>query len=329
MKILSSRNYYKPFDYPIFFYIWKQQQDMFWLPHMINLEKDKIDFLNHLTSSERSIILNLLRFFTQTEIEISYGYYKVLHAFKLFEIQAMIASFMNIESIHAAAYAQLVDQLELPEDTFKSFMQFKVMSDKQNEIVFVNTDSDMNLLHTIACISVFTEGFVLFSSFCILLNLSRFGFLKNVAQIASYSLRDETLHCYAMTTLYNTLKKEILNSNRYTIAEIQVLEQRIVEKYCKLMHLEEQFIHLLFDNGQHTMRGLSEENLISYIRKLGAMRINDIGIPCPEKYRHNQDHYPEWIDSMTNATEFIDFFATRGTEYKKTDMSHVSDSSFE
>ena len=329
IRILSHRNYYKPFDYPIFFDIWKLQQDMFWLPHMISLEKDRLQFTNYLTQSEQAIIINLLRFFTQTEIEISQGYYKLLNVFKLFEIQSMIAAFINMESIHAAAYAQLVDQLELPDETFKSFMQFKVMTDKQNEITFVNTDTNINLLHTIACISVFTEGFVLFSSFCLLLNLSRFGYLKNVAQIASYSLRDETLHCFAMTKLYNTFKNEMLQNKQLTTQELKKLENMILDKYCTLMNLEEQFIRLLFNDGMHTMRGITEQNIISYIRRLGAMRIQDIGIQCPTQYRHDETHYPDWIDAMTNATEFIDFFATRGTEYKKTDMSSIDESSFQ
>ena len=328
MRILSHRNYYKPFDYPIFFDIWKLQQDMFWLPHMISLEKDRLHFSGYLTSSEQAIIINLLRFFTQTEIEISQGYYKLLNTFKLFEVQSMIAAFINMESIHAAAYAQLVDQLELPDETFKSFMQFKVMTDKQNAITFINVDTTINLLHTIACISVFTEGFVLFSSFCLLLNLSRFGYLKNVAQIAAYSLRDETLHCFAMTKLYNILKDEMVQDGQLPPHELHRLENMIIEKYCKLMDLEEQFVSLLFNNGQHTMRGITEDNIIAYIRKLGAMRIENIGIQCPKQYICNDTHYPQWIDAMTNATEFIDFFATRGTEYKKTDMSSVDEDSF-
>ena len=56
--------------------------------------------------------------------------------------------------------------------------------------------------------SAFTEGLQLFSSFAILLNFPRFGKMKGMGQIVTYSIRDESLHVEAMTQLFREFIKE-------------------------------------------------------------------------------------------------------------------------
>src|SRR5512142_1538780 len=50
-------------------------------------------------------------------------------------------------------------------------------------------------IETVAAFGAFTEGLQLFASFAILLNFPRFGKMKGMGQIISWSVRDETLHC--------------------------------------------------------------------------------------------------------------------------------------
>ena len=59
-----------------------------------------------------------------------------------------------------------------------------------------------SIAKTLAVYSAFTEGLQLFSSFAILLNFPRFGRMKGMGQIVTYSIRDESMHVEAMTKLF-------------------------------------------------------------------------------------------------------------------------------
>ncbi len=61
---------------------------------------------------------------------------------------------------------------------------------------------------TLAVYSAFTEGLQLFSSFAILLNFPRFGKMKGMGQIVTYSIRDESMHVEAMTKLFREFIQE-------------------------------------------------------------------------------------------------------------------------
>ena len=64
------------------------------------------------------------------------------------------------------------------------------------------------LIRDIACFSAFGEGLQLFASFVMLLNFQRFGKMKGMCQIVTWSIRDETHHVESMIKLFHTLIKE-------------------------------------------------------------------------------------------------------------------------
>jgi ribonucleoside-diphosphate reductase beta chain len=54
----------------------------------------------------------------------------------------------------------------------------------------------------------FTEGLQLFASFAMLMNFPRFNKMKGMGQIVSWSVRDESLHCEGITSLFHAFTKE-------------------------------------------------------------------------------------------------------------------------
>ena len=82
------------------------------------------------------------------------------------------------------------------------------MKDKYDYMQGFTVDSKSEIAKTLAAFGAFTEGLQLFASFAILLNFPRFGKMKGMGQIISWSVRDETLHCNSIIRLFRTFVQE-------------------------------------------------------------------------------------------------------------------------
>ena len=205
MSLLGTRDYYKPFDYPWMFDYYVQQNQMHWFPEEVPLHNDVKDWADVLTDNERNLLTQIFRLFTQSDVDVSSGYIdKYMRIFKKPEARMMMGSFANMESIHQHAYSLLLDTVGMPEVEYKAFSEYEEMAQKHEYIqTFKVAASNLeSIAKALAVYSAFTEGLQLFSSFIILLNFSRFGKMKGMGQIVTYSIRDESLHVEAMTKLF-------------------------------------------------------------------------------------------------------------------------------
>ena len=73
-NLLNERAHYKPFEYPQFFEYFKLQQQAHWLPTEVPMADDLVDFKTKLTPQESNLIIQVLRFFTQGDIEVQNNY---------------------------------------------------------------------------------------------------------------------------------------------------------------------------------------------------------------------------------------------------------------
>ena len=74
MPLLDSKATYKPFDYPWAFEAWQTQQRLHWLPEEVPLADDVRDWGPKLTESERNLLTQIFRFFTQADVEVNNCY---------------------------------------------------------------------------------------------------------------------------------------------------------------------------------------------------------------------------------------------------------------
>jgi len=201
--VLDSRISFKPFDYPGLYEGWRTQVKMFWTMAELLMDIDRKQYYE-MSENEQRVIKKVLNFFTQTDVEVSRGYVQLLQLFKMYEIQSMLAAFCFMETIHAAAYGYLIDELKLPQEMFEDFVKYKTMADKYDYITSFKVDTYYDIARTIAFMSGFVEGFVIFSAFCILIRPNCYGKMKNLMQISDWSMRDENLHNQKMTELLQT-----------------------------------------------------------------------------------------------------------------------------
>lgn len=313
MNILEHRTVYKPFEYPWAFDFFKVQQQMHWIPDEVPLHEDVKDWNHKLKPAERNLLTQIFRFFTTADTDVGEGYYdKIIPLFPKPELRMMMGAFANMEGVHQHAYSLLLDTVGMPESEYAAFGRYKEMAAKHDYLQKFNpkSNSKREIARTLAVYSAFTEGMQLFSSFAILMNFPRFGKMKGMGQIVTWSLRDESLHCEGMIRVFRTFIEEnpkIWNSE---------FKRELYEIAKSMVDLEDQFIDLAFSQGG--VEGLEPNEVKTYIRYIADRRLNQIGL----KSNYNIPKNPlEWVDWAAGGKEHANFFETRATEYAKGSLS--------
>jgi ribonucleotide reductase beta subunit family protein with ferritin-like domain len=224
----KASNTYRPFVFEWAHEAFLKQQGMHWMPNEIDFSRDKRDYSEKLTVLEKEIIKRVLLFFTQMDVEVGKCYLDLfIPYFQNLEIRRMLVSFANMEQIHAQAYNQLIQELDLPLDLEEQFLKIKEMSEKHDYIQSIKAGSNQEIAQAIAVISGGAEGFVLYSSFAVLFSFSAkraeydYGdplisgpALIGVGQVIEWSMRDESHHSNSMIRLCLEFIKCIVEANK-------------------------------------------------------------------------------------------------------------------
>jgi ribonucleoside-diphosphate reductase beta chain len=305
--LLTSNPVYKPFRYPWAYEAWLQQQRIHWLPEEVPLADDVKDWQKNLTPSERNLLTQIFRFFTQADVEVNNCYMKhYSQVFKPTEVLMMLSAFSNIETVHIAAYSHLLDTIGMPEIEYTAFLKYKEMKDKYDYMQAFSVANKVEIAKTLAAFGAFTEGLQLFASFAILMNFPRFNKMKGMGQIVSWSVRDETLHCLSVIRLFRTFIGE--NPEIWD----EELRRDITLICATIVDHEDAFIDLAFELGG--VQGLAAADVKQYIRFIADRRLTQLGLE--PLYRVEKNPLP-WLDEMLNAIEHANFFENRATEYSK------------
>lgn len=311
MSILSKPevNTFKPFRYPWAFEFFRTQNQVHWIPDEIPMAEDVRDWAA-LSDKERFLLTHIFRFFTQADTIVGDAYVNhYLNKFHYNELQMMLRSYTQMESIHQWAYSHVMETLGFSEDEYTIFMQYKEMKDKYDFAMSVNSDDTYGLMKSIAIFAAFTEGLQLFASFAILLNFPRHNKMKGMGQIVSWSARDENLHCSGMLMVLAELYKEFPSYKDMLIEEIPSICDTIVTH-------EDAFIDLAFSHGD--LKGLTAEEVKEYVRYIADRRLEQL--EAKPIYNVLKNPLP-WLDDMQNGIEHANFFEVRATAYSKGSMS--------
>jgi ribonucleoside-diphosphate reductase beta chain len=308
-SILGHRTTYKPFDYDWTFKAFQSQNQSHWMAQEVPIDNDIKDFHFTLTPAEKSLVTQVLRFFTQADLAVSDNYInRLMHHFHLPEVKMMLSAFAAMESVHVDAYAYLSDSLNLDSnnDFYQSFVDIKSMKDKDDYLNNIEITDIASLAKCLAIFGGFVEGVQLFSSFAILNSFPRRGLLKGVGQIITWSIRDESLHAQCITKLF----REIISENPSLWND--ELKKSLYQACRDCVKLEDAFIDACFDMGD--IEGLTAASIKKYVRYMADIRLGDLGLKS--NYHIKQNPLP-WLDVLVNGQEMQNFFEGRSTNYSK------------
>ncbi len=320
MSLLKAEPIFKPFNYPWAYEAWLTQQRIHWLPEEVPMGDDVKDWKNNLTPQEKQLLTQIFRFFTQADIEVNNCYMRhYSRVFQPTEIQMMLAAFSNMETIHIDAYSHLIDTVGMPETMYSEFLKYKEMKDKYDYMQQFNVDSNINIATTLAAFGAFTEGLQLFGSFAILMNFPRFGKMKGMGQIVTWSVRDESLHTNSIIRLFHTFVKENPEIDR------EELNKRLYKICDTIITHEDAFVDLAF-NIEGSIQGLTSKDVKNYLRYIADRRLMQLELQ--PMYGTSRNPLP-WMDEILNGVEHANFFENRVTEYTKAATQGTWEDAFE
>jgi len=309
MSLFKQSRTYKPFMYPWAVELAKKHEEIHWVEDEAELSEDVQDWRTKLSADEKEFITQVLRLFTQSDVQVGENYHEFLiPKFKNNEVRNMLSSFAARETVHQRAYALLNDTLGLPDDEYHKFLEYKAMADKIDFMSEGKIQTQTDLALTLAQ-SVFNEGMSLFSSFVMLLNFQRFGKMKGMGTIVEWSIRDETIHVQGNAKLFRTLCDEhprIVNDE---------LKSKIYEMAKRAVELEDKFVQLAFNGSE--VQGLTRDEVKLYIRHIADRRLLQLGLK--PKFKVKDNPLP-WLDWVLNGASHDNFFEKRVTEYSVTGM---------
>ncbi len=316
--LLTSTGTYDVERYPWAYEFWKRQQQTHWMGEEVPLGADIKDWASdRVSESERQLLTQIFRFFTQSDVEVGDNYLKrYIPLFQPLEVQMMMAAFSNMETVHIDAYALLLKTLGMPKAEFAAFRDYDEMRAKADYMHTFGVGTVGDVARTLAMFGAFTEGMALFASFAMLLNFPRHNKMNGMGQIVSWSVRDESLHCEGVVKLFHAW-------NRETGALTKAVRDDILDVAETMVGLEEAFVDLAFGIGD--IEGMTAEDIKAYVRYIADWRLTQLNLPTKfgyftrtdDGYEQLRPHPLPWLVEILNGVEHANFFEQRATEYSK------------
>jgi ribonucleoside-diphosphate reductase beta chain len=289
------------YEYPEFFEYYQSAVASVWRPEEVAMASDVNDWHHNLTQSERDLIAGVLRGFTVAEMAISeYWGDTVCKLFKKPEILSMARAFSFFEQIHAQAYNHLSDTLGINE--FEAFLSDPT-AQRKVERFFTSCSSEKVSL---AVFSGAGERVSLFASFAILLAFNRTGRMKGLAQIISWSVRDEIQHGNGGSALFRELVKES------GITEEEMAE--IKSGFDSITENEYSFLENIFNSIDNSAIPIFLSDLKAYIKLCANKSLKNLGLPqlcypMTAEEISSSVSISSWFDPMVKGQTNTDFFA--------------------
>lgn len=282
-KMFEPSQTYKPFAYPWAVQIATEHERMHWIPDELDLQDDVTDWkAGRLTAEERYFVTQILRMFTQADVNVGTFYTDYLiPKFRNNEIRKMLRSFASREDTHQEAYALLNDTLGLPEGDYAAFLNYDSMRSKHEFMMLANPHTPQGLGLTLAK-SVMNEGVSLFASFVMLLNFQRRGLMKGMGKVVEWSVKDESKHVEGIARLFRAFCDE------HPAVVTDGFKRAIYQMAREVVELEDSFIELAYAMGP--VEGLTADEVKAYVRFVADRRLVQLGLkpnfsigknPCP------------------------------------------------
>lgn len=312
LKLTDKRDSFKPFTHPWAYELWLKHEQVHWIHAVVPMQQDIKDYKKRLKEDQQEFLNNLLRLFTQSDIDVAGAYVNnYLPIFPQPEIRMMLLGFAAREAIHIAAYSHLMESLGFKDSVYNEFLEYQEMAAKHDFFNQMTESADHNkIVQQMCAVSAFTEGMQLFSSFVMLLNFGRNNLMPGMTKIVTWSIIDESLHCEGMTRLFREFIKENrdiwtdeLKSQLYSIAE-------------KMVELEDAFINRAYGmmDGSEFKQPLLKEDMHTYIRFIADRRLIALGLKGIFKQKKNP---LPWVDEMLVLPSHTNFFEQEESSYSK------------
>lgn len=313
----------KPDNYPWCEEFLHSMWDGHWTDREFSFSSDVQDFRVKLTDQERQIITRTLSAIGQIEVAVKTFWAKIGDNLPHPSIRDMGYVMANIEVIHNNAYERLLKKLDL-EDVFEEnlkldFIEGRVKYLRKYTHRFYK-DSKKQFVYALILFTLFVENVSLFSQFYVINWFGKKNLLKDTNQQTKYTAREEDIHAKVGIKLINTIREE------HPELFDEEIEEKIIQEAKEAYKAEEKIIDWIVNGIEKDL--LSAAILKEFVKN----RINEslLQIGYSKIFEINNDllKMTTWFDEEVMGNMQTDFFASRPTEYSKSNKSFNSEDLF-
>lgn len=321
LKIFKPRRNYKPFEYPGVNEYVKLINKSFWTHDELNFDADIQDFKVSLNEVEKSAVKRALLSIAQIEVAVKTFWGNLYNVLPKPEFNGMGATFAECEFRHSEAYSRLLEVLGFNQE-FEELLKVPVFL-KKYELSEKYLKNEDDFLFELIFFTIVIENASLFSQFATILSFTRFkGYMKNVANIISWTSIDEQLHAYGGIYIVNNIISEMELSDE----EKTKLENKVHKFILEYMELESNLVDWIYEKGDLSF--FSRTDLINFMKgriddSLSMMNFNKL-----YNLSNEQLSRMNWFEEEVYAGASDDFFAKRPVDYTKHDKSITKDDLF-
>lgn len=309
MSLTNYSEVYSP-NYHSLVEITQKHEKIHWHEHEAKLNTDVEQWQQgKISEPEKDLVKNILRLFTQSDLNVGQGYYdKLIPVIKNNEARNMLGSFAAREGTHQRAYALLSDTLGFGKDFYWEFLEYHEMKEK-HEFMVESIGKGAGDFAKYLAKQTLIEGVGLFASFAILLNFDRLGKLPGMCDVVRWSMADESVHVEGNSMLFRLFLEEhprIVNDE---------FKREVYDCARNLVTLEDSFIDKAFSLGG--VSNLTTAEVKAYMRYVTDYRLIQLG------FKPNWDievNPLSWIDTLMGKT-FGNFFEREIVEYAKANLT--------
>lgn len=313
----------KPDYYPWTEEFMRSMWDGHWTDKEFSFSSDIQDFHVKLTEQEQQIIIRTLSAIAQIEIAVKTFWAKIGDNLPHPSIRDLGYVMANIEVIHNNAYERLLKLLDL-EDVFEENMKLDFIEGRVKYLRKYThrfyKDSKKQFVYALILFTLFVENTSLFSQFYVINWFGKKNLLKDTNQQTKYTAREEDIHAKIGIKLVNTIREE------HPELFDDELEEKILAEAAEAFKSEEKIIDWIVNGIQKDLMSAAilkefiKNRINESLEQIGFKRIFDIDEDLIAR--------TTWFDEEVLGNMMTDFFASRPTEYSKSNKSFSEEDLF-
>ena len=301
-KNISNRYTFLPIYNHKYYEYYKKQLSTFWTVEEIDLSKDRDQFLNKLSDSERNFIKNILAFFAASDGIVAENLdMNFIEEITYKEVRTCLRFQAMMEDIHSEMYSRLIDTLIIDPtekdhifNAITTIPCIKLKAEWAKKWTQSELASLPHRLIAFACV----EGIHFSGSFCAIYWLKKRNLMPGLTLSNEFIARDEGCHTETSISLYNDLKDD----HKLDEAVVMSIIQEAVD-------IETVFIT---DSISCSMLGMNVDMMKQYIKFVGDRLMMQLGY----KKIYNVSNPFDFMENISVENK-TNFFEDRVSNYSK------------
>ena len=309
LRLIDSRDYFKPFRYPELYEMAETHRKMNWTIEEVRKLSHDIKDWKELDPEEKAVYQFLLLYFTQADVDVAGSYFENLSKwYTQPEQRFWLSQVIHREATHVQCYDMLPDQFGIPKTEYCEMLDIDAVYD-QREFMIANTQGNSAEDRVLTLTKhICGEGIGIYGIFLMLINAQRYGKMTCLGQeVVAWSARDENQHVDGLTWLLN---KELEENPGLVHSGIA---QPIMEMFKNSVERGVALAKCAYAKG--SLRDLSIDQIEVFLKQLANARISRLNLGIDAVFPDVSNEILPQVGLLFAKSSLVNFFEASNTNY--------------